>query len=99
MKKIEGFIATASKIKSGKIEYCLWTDVNGALYVQILRNIIRTSKPGTHSNLLFRVTDYLNVETSPTQMLGFNPETYGKEYSKDNNDFAFLKAVIKHLLP
>ena len=99
MKKIEGFVATAPKIKSGMIEYCLWTDANGALYVQILRNIVKTTNPGTHSNLLFRVFDYLNVETSPSEMHGYNPETYVKECSKDNNDFRFLKAAIKHLLP
>jgi hypothetical protein len=99
MKKIEGFIALAPKIKSGEIEYCLWTDHDGALYVQIIKNVTETKTPGTHSNLLFRVSDYLNAETTPSILRGFNPETLTEETSRDNNDAGFVKAVLKHLFP
>ena len=99
MKKIEGFVAIAPKIKSGEVEYCLWTDSEGALYVQVIRNITETDNPGSHSNLLFRVSDYLVMETTPHIMRGFSPDTFTAETSKDNNDAGFVKAVLKHLLP
>ena len=99
MKKIEGFSATAPKIKSGKLEYCLWTDHDGALHVQIIQNITETEHPGTHSNLLFRVSDYLNPATTPLEMVGFNPETFSKATSNNNDDAGFVKAILRHLCP
>jgi hypothetical protein len=99
MNKIEGFVAFAPKSQVGQIEYCLWTDDSGALYVQMITNIIQAEKPGTHSNFLFRVSDFLNSETAPTEIYGMNPETFVKEVLKDNNNIGFIKAVIKHLIP
>ena len=97
MKKIEGFAAIAPKIKSGEVEYCLWTDNDGALYVQIIRNIVDATKAGTHSNLLFRVSEYLGREESFQKMHGYNPVTFVEETSKDNNDAGFVKAILKQL--
>lgn len=102
MKKIENFIAVAPKLKSGNIEYCLWTDEGGALYIQMLRNLTKTKKPGTCSKLLFRVADYLNdcntVNTS-TVMRGFNCITFSEEIAEDKDNAKFIEAVLKHLFP
>ncbi|WP_199878448.1 hypothetical protein [Aeromonas salmonicida] len=50
MKKIEGFQGKAPKIKGdGNIEYYLWIDDLGALYVQMFENNINTTTPGTLS--------------------------------------------------
>lgn len=99
MKKIEGFVGIAPKIKSGEVEYCLWSDPDGALYIQIIRNIIKTDHPGTHSILLFRISDYLNPAATSPEMVGFNPETFAKETSKNKDDAGFVKAILKHLFP
>ena len=102
MKKIEGFVASAPKIKLGTLEYCLWVDEQGALYVQIFRNLTNTTTPGTHSKLLFRVADYLNdgnaVDASQG-IRGINPETFREETSKNNDDPGFIKAIVTQLLP
>ena len=99
MKKIEGFVGIAPKIKSGEIEYCLWSDSNGALYSQILKNLTKTDHPGTHSTLLFQISCYLNPAATPPVMVGFNPVTFYKETSKNKDDAGFVKAILKHLFP
>lgn len=101
-KKIEDFIAIAPKLKAGSLEYCLWTDDDGAFYVQIIRNLIKTEVPGTHSKLLFRISDYLNDRNSENALQGIrgiNPETLSAEASENNDDSAFVKAILRHLLP
>jgi hypothetical protein len=102
LNKIENFSAIASKLKTGSLEYCLWTDANGALYVQIVRNRTNTQKPGTHSKLLFRVSAYLNdryLENELPVIRGINPETFREETSENNDDSGFIKAILRHLLP
>lgn len=99
MKKIEGFVGIAPKTKSGEVEYCLWSDPKGALLIQIIRNITKTDHPGTHSTLLFRISDYLNSAATPNEMAGFNPRTFAKETSRNKDDFGFVKAILKHLFP
>ena len=102
MKKIKNFVAVAPKIKPGSLEYCLWTDDDGALYVQIVRNLTETMSPGTHPKLLFRISDFLNDRNTgdtSRSILGVNPETFSEETSKNNDDAGFIKAILKHLFP
>lgn len=102
MKKIENFVAVAPKIKTGSLQYCLWTDDDGALYVQIVRNLTETMTPGTHPKLLFRVADYLNdrnIGDASRKMHGINPETFSDEISRDNDTAGFLKTILNHLFP
>ena len=104
MKKVENFIPVAPKIKSGKVEleYCLWAATDGALYVQIVRNLGETTSPGTHSNLLFRASDYLNDRNTGSaykDMRGLNPVTFEDEPSRANDDPGFVKAILRHLFP
>lgn len=102
MKKIENFSAVAPKLKLGKLEYCLWTADDGALYVQILRNLTKTKEPGTHSKLLFRVSDYLddrNATSALKEMRGINPETSSEETPGDDDHAGFVKAILRHLFP
>ena len=99
MRKIDGFVGIAPKIKSGEVEYCLWSDSGGALYIQITKNITKTDHPGTHSSLLFRISDYLSPATISTNMDGFNPKTFAKETSKNKDDAGFVKAILKHFFP
>ena len=95
MKKIEGFIGVAPKMKSGSLEYCLWIDKAGVLYVQMLENI---DDEGTHSKNIFLVSDILNMKSGQQTIRGKNPVTFVEEEVGDNNNFAFLKAVVRHLV-
>lgn len=98
MKKIDGFVATVPKLQGGNLEYCLWTDDNGALFFQIAKNNIETKTPGTHSNLLFRISDLLNINEE-TSIIGFNLKTKANETSQNSNDKAFIQAIMSQLFP
>lgn len=99
MKKIGTETFAASKVsETGNIEYCLWVDGVGSLYFQIIGN----EASGTFSNYLFSVSKYQS-ERASTKELGsldaYNIETKKHEIVKDNNNGAFLKAVLRNLLP
>lgn len=99
MKEIGTETFSASKVsQTGSIEYCLWVDSVGGLYFQIIGN----EASGTFSNYLFSVSKYQS-ERASTKALGgleaYNIETKKHEIVKDNNNGAFLKAVLRNLLP
>lgn len=99
MKKIENFVILAPKLNSaGSIKYCLWVDETGNLYVQMIEN----EGSGTFSNHLFSVSKYQSKRRN-AKALGsleaFNIENNTVENVNDNNNGAFLKAVLRHLLP
>lgn len=99
MKRIETKTFIASKLsETGNIDYCLWIDSVGCLYFQIIGN----EASGTFSNYLFSVSKYQS-ERASTKSLGnleaYNIETKKHEIVKDNNNGAFLKAVLRNLLP
>lgn len=99
MKRIEPCVFSAPKLSgTGDIKYCLWVDNAGGLYVQIIEN----KASGTFSKHLFSVAKYQSLRAS-TIALG-KLEAYSLERNKleeveDNNNGAFLKAVLKNLLP
>lgn len=97
MKKVEGFTATAPKISTGYLEYCLWIDGDGSALFQITKNDTETRKPGTYSNLIFRIADFINLQEF-NEVSGINPISFKKEISNDRNMPAFIKAVLSHLL-
>ena len=102
LQKIANFTAVASKLTSGELEYCLWTDHDGALYVQILRNLTNTKHPGTHSKLLFKVSDYLNLQSTANLsrgVPGIDAETFKEDQSQNKDDPGFIKAILKQLFP
>ncbi|ENA1892780.1 hypothetical protein ABF602_001658 [Aeromonas salmonicida] len=103
MKKIEGFQGKAPKIKGdGNIEYYLWIDDLGALYVQMFEKHINTTTPGTFDSLLFPVAQYIINRCSDDKMSvsqGYHISTGEVECIQNNNTSAFLKAVLRHLLP
>ena len=99
MKKIEDCDFIAPKLsKTGSIKYRLWLDASGLLYVQIIEN----DASGTFSKYLFSVSKY-QAERNSTKPLGslevYNTETEMNEIVDDNNNGAFLKAILVHLLP
>ena len=99
MKKIESYTCFAPKLSgAGKIEYCLWVDMTGNLYTQIIGN----EASGTFSKYLFSVSKYESERTS-IKALGsleaYNIESEKIEVVDDNNNGAFLKAVLVNLLP
>ena len=99
MKRIENCVISAPKLsKTGSIKYCLWVDEIGSLYVQMIEN----EDSGTFSNHLFSVSKYQSERRS-TKALGsleaFNIGNNTFEKVDDNNNGAFLKAVLIHLLP
>jgi hypothetical protein len=87
----------APKLKgSGALEYQLWVDASGSLYVKFKEN----SDAGTFSHLGFSVAEYValrNDTKSIEQPIGFDLEG-ARRPSMNNNDGAFLKAVLCHLL-
>jgi hypothetical protein len=93
MKQIPSFSATA-----GNIEYLLWVDGNGELYVQFDKN----NNSGKFSKLLFSVSKYASQRNS-TASIGF-PDGFDlnkncSTTSENTNDGGFLKTVLCHLLP
>jgi hypothetical protein len=103
MKKIANFQGKAPKIKgTGNIEYYLWIDDSGMLYVQMFENDISTTTPGTFDSLLFPVAQYITSRCLDDQMSvpnGYNISTGAVELIQNQNTSAFLKAVLRHLLP
>lgn len=98
MKQIHTTNNEAPKLSGfGNLKYQLWVDSSGSLYVQIANN----AAAGTFSPLLFSVAKYASKRTR-SQSIG-NPAGLDlsgsvERQSEDNNDGAFLKAVLKHLL-
>lgn len=99
MKRIDSFVGIAPKlVGDGNIQYCLWVDKQGKLFVQLEHN----DKSGTFSKLLFSVSMYESMRKSPNSlgdMQGYDIESKTYKSSQDNNNGAFLKAVLNHLLP
>lgn len=102
MKKIDGFTGNATK-KSGDgyIVYELWVNAHGDFFVKIIDNKVPTDRPGTHSGIFYSVKDYADMRDS-TASIG-NPagvDEIGVVVTpSDNNNGAFLKAVLCDLLP
>jgi len=99
MKKIGTETHTAPKLSgTGDIEYFLWIDAVGGVYIQIVGN----DASGTFSNYLFSVSKYQSERTS-AKALGnleaYNIERKESEIVEDNNNSAFLKAILRNILP
>jgi hypothetical protein len=96
MKKIHITDDIAPKIGGvGSLQYQLLADGSGSLYVQIVKN----TESGTFSPWKFPVAKYASRRSTGSlgQILGLDAD--GKEQQgRDNNDDAFLRAVLQHLL-
>ncbi|EIV8659990.1 hypothetical protein RB977_002564 [Vibrio harveyi] len=101
MKKIESFEARAPKINGdGDITYHLWVSDSGELHVQMVKNNIETTKPGTLNSNLFPVSKYLDRFELDSKMNitdEISSESFEPVAFKDNNPSAFLKAVLRHM--
>ncbi|MDQ7075788.1 MAG: hypothetical protein Q9O24_11705 [Gammaproteobacteria bacterium] len=101
MKRIESFVGRAQKLnEDGDIEYCLWVGSDGEFYVQFLSN----TRNGTCStNCSFKVSEYRDQRTQigALEVTGYDTESGNRleEDSCNNNDGAFLKAVLQDLIP
>lgn len=99
MKQIQSAIEEAPKIEGGgKLKYRLWVNGEGNLYVQIEDN----AAAGTFSELLFSVSTYASLRNrneSIGQPSGYDIASGQQRVSANTNDSAFLKAVLRHLLP
>jgi len=99
MKKIGTETHNAPKLSgTGDIKYLLWIDAVGGVYIQIVGN----DASGTFSKYLFSVSKYQS-ERANTKALGnleaYNIERKEAEIVEDNNNGAFLKAILRSLLP
>lgn len=99
--EVKGYIGIAEKIKTADhIKYKLWFDENNKLYVQMVEN----EDGGSFSTLAFSVVRYAPRRHSRNVLKGlegYNLIT-GKleernDNEEDNNNGAFLKAVLRHL--
>jgi hypothetical protein len=97
-KPIAGQFA-AKKLSGGRtIKYHLWIDEAANLYVQLKKN----DAQGTFSSLLFSVTEYAPIRHGNSDighLTGFDASSGTRKNSSNNNDGAFLKAVLLDLLP
>jgi hypothetical protein len=86
----------APRLKApGTLEYQLWVDGDGSLYVQMTKN----SDGGTFPPDLFSVARYAALRSGNDlgELVGVDSD--GKERTvSDNNADAFLRAVLRHLL-
>ena len=99
IKKIKSYIAKARKVSGiGEVEYCLWVDDLGRLYVELVNN----EESGTYTPLVYRIADYVDSYKNEAALKikkTYNAET-GKIVGSDNsNDAGFLKAALLDLLP
>jgi hypothetical protein len=102
MKKIDGFTGKATKKSGdGHILYELWVNDHGDFFVKMVDNHVQIDRPGTHSEIFYSVKDYACKRDSrdnighPTGI-----DEAGKTVTpSDNNNGAFLKAVLCDLLP
>lgn len=80
---------------SGTLKYQLWVNDEGSLYAEITEN----SDGGTFSPLLFPVSKYAPARhKSINKPRGLDLTTGAERKSANNDDGAFLKAVLHHLL-
>ena len=98
MKQIHLTNNQAPKVKgAGFLKYKLWVDDSGSFYVQIEDN----AAAGTFSKLRFSVAEYAPQRKSTKSIgnpIGLDLETGKKISGGNNDDGAFLKAVLCHLL-
>lgn len=103
MKKIEGFSGKAPKQRGGgHILYELLVDEHGELFVKFKDNEIETERPGTFSAVCFpvrRYADKRNTDEDIGHPTGIDEVSREEVTPSDNNNGAFLKAVLRHLLP
>jgi hypothetical protein len=93
------FIGNVSKVAGhGNIEYFLWVDLEDRPYVQFQDN----DRSGTFSSLLSPVARYAskrNMRRKLQRLLGYDLESKKWRRTKDLNNGAFLKAVLRDVLP
>ena len=99
MKPIPTTVLKAPKLEGvGKIEYLLWVDPDGGLYVQLADN----AAAGTFGHLLYSVSEYAGARkltASFGKLTGYDSRTAEKRVSDNSNDAGFFKAVLCDLLP
>ena len=102
MKQIANYFANAEKISgNGTIKYCLWVDDTGKLYVQFAENEANATSSGTFTSLLFSVTEYASIRDCNLDIghpKGLDASDGTRKIASNNNNGAFLKAVLRHLL-
>ena len=97
MNKINTTKLLAKKLSGqDEIEYCLWVGDGGELYVQF-----KTNEGGTFSNILFSVMKYASLRNDAGKIIdieGVDLKSGETVQSCNNNDSAFLKAVLRNLI-
>ncbi len=104
MKKIENYSGSARKLNGvGTVEYALWVDEAGVLFIQILKIIVPgTDTPGEHTKLLIRASDYLDKRFDSTvdkPISGLNLKTGEYKTEKNNNNKTFINAILQQMFP
>ena len=80
---------------SGTLKYQLWVNDSGNLYVEITGN----SDGGSFSKLLFSAAQYAPARSKTIDKpFGLDLASRKERKSANNDDGAFLKAVLLHLL-
>ena len=94
----EDYIGAASLLMAeDKVDFKLWVDGNGKLYVQLVKG----SQSGKCSPLRFSASEYAGLRGGDTTIKmpsGFDENGQYKE-TTNTNDGRLLTAVLRHLLP
>ena len=92
------YLGKAPKLRGrGFISYRIWFDQSGKQYIQLMCN----TQTGTFSEMLFSVQQYAPACHSSRSIglpQGYSLNCDGIVESNNNNDGAFLKAALRHLL-
>ncbi|PSU69819.1 hypothetical protein C9J22_13150 [Photobacterium phosphoreum] len=96
MKRFNDVTYRADKLSnSGVIEYSLWIDKFGELYIQLMRNDFKTESPGTFSDCFFSINANSNKKLSRDNICGVDVNLNKKVIGNVNTSF-FLQAAINH---
>ena len=110
-KNIGGFIGNADKAKGGTVEYRLFRDESGVLFLQIHASLNPSGAraAGTHCELLISLVDVLEIikrsgkrETISGYRLKGDEENAGYSYGEEdtcsnNDDKGFLRAALREI--
>ena len=99
MKQIEGYHGHTRNVSETEwIDYSLWVDTHGKLYIRLDHN----TGTGSYSNALYPVSDYADRRHGDEEikdLRGYKQDgnkLFGRPYPCDPG---FFKAALRHLLP
>ena len=99
MKQIEGYNGHTRNLSETEwIDYSLWVDTHGKLYIRL----DHYTGTGSHSKAHYPVSDYADRRHGDDEikhLRGYNQDGIKLISRPDSNDPGFFKAALRDLLP